>query len=447
MPGLPVAAALPLILLISATIGLIHGLLITKLDLQPFVVTLCGLLIYRGLARRITKDSTMGLGVEYDDGLRRLAQGEPFSWPTLILIAGVILAALALLKLVRGRSPDRDPPSAETFQGLSPSWVSLLCGGLMIGFSFLSKDLMRNFGWLLFSPLFVVFVALGLKHNAKRVLKPLIALVVAAGIFVAIALTLAPLFRTIAVDEVWTIGVLTLSGKAVRTVIMLTVFLSVGSLMGALGGIVASVSSVSVTAKSLLPLVILSAVFGLLGMTSLADTRVPSTLLILIVLAIIAAIFLNRTIFGRYLLAMGRNEEAARYSGINTSAMTVLAYIICSITAGIGGILFSLDINSVQPSGFGNFYELYAIAAAVLGGCSLRGGEGSILGVVIGAAVMRVLYNAINILGIDTTLEFAIIGTVILAGAITDVVVKRIVARKAAIAEAAANAPIAVAED
>ena len=81
---------------------------------------------------------------------------------------------------------------------------------------------------------------------------------------------------------------------------------------------------------------------------------------------------------------------------------------------------------------WGEFYELYAIAAAVLGGCSLRGGEGSILGVVIGAAVMRVLYNSINILHIPTHLEFAIIGAVILLGVIADELVKRFVSKRRA---------------
>ena len=143
----------------------------------------------------------------------------------------------------------------------------------------------------------------------------------------------------------------------------------------------------------------------------------------------LGAILLNRTIYGRYLLALGGNEEAARYSGINTNRMTGLAYLICSGLAGLGGMLFVLDVNSAQPVDFGNFYELYAIAAAVLGGCSLRGGEGSILGVVIGAAVMRVLYNSINLLGIPTQLEFAIIGGVILVGVVVDELVKRLVAR------------------
>ena len=145
-----------------------------------------------------------------------------------------------------------------------------------------------------------------------------------------------------------------------------------------------------------------------------------------------AAVLLNRTIYGRYLLALGRNEQAARFSGINTTRITMMAYLICSLLAGLGGVLFALDVNSIQPSGLGEFYELYAIAAAVLGGCSLRGGEGTILGVLIGAAVMRVLYNAINILGIPTQLEFAIIGLVILGGVVTDEVIKRVVANRTA---------------
>ncbi|MBX3438530.1 MAG: ABC transporter permease, partial [Planctomycetaceae bacterium] len=110
--------------------------------------------------------------------------------------------------------------------------------------------------------------------------------------------------------------------------------------------------------------------------------------------------------------------------------MIVLAYVLCSLVAGLGGILFALDTNSIQPSSHGNFYELYAIAAAVLGGCSLRGGEGTILGVVIGAAVMRVLYNSINLIGIPSQLEFAIIGLVILLGVIADEAVKRVASRQ-----------------
>jgi ribose transport system permease protein len=159
---------------------------------------------------------------------------------------------------------------------------------------------------------------------------------------------------------------------------------------------------------------------------------IPLSVFFLLFIAVVAAIFLNRTIWGRYLLALGRSETAARYSGINTDRMKITAYVLCSMLGGIGGILFSLNLNSIQPSGLGEFYELYAIAAAVLGGCSLRGGEGTVIGVIIGTAVMRMLYNAINILGIPTHLEFAIIGIVILAGVIADELVKRIATKRRA---------------
>jgi ribose transport system permease protein len=165
--------------------------------------------------------------------------------------------------------------------------------------------------------------------------------------------------------------------------------------------------------------------------------RIPMAFWILIAVSIVAAIFLNRTIWGRYLFALGRNEQAARYSGINTDRMILLAYVICALLAGFGGILFMTDVNSGQPVDFGNVYELYAISAAVLGGCSLRGGEGSILGVLIGTAVMRVLYNAINLLDIKTQWEFAIIGGVLLGGVIADELVKRVAAKRRAAKQAA----------
>ncbi len=245
---LPTGVAIIVALSVAVGIGLTHGLLITKGRLQPFVVTLCGLLIYRGLARYLTGDQEQGFGSEYP-GFKQLAKGD-------------------FLQLLTGRE-----------------------------FAF----------------------------------------------------------------------------------------------------------------------------------------DIPMPFVYLAILAGVAAIFLNQTIFGRYILALGRNEEAARYSGIDTQRMVILSYVICSFCAGLAAILFALDLNSIQPSAHGEFYELYAIAAAVLGGCSLRGGEGSILGVVIAAAVMRVLNNAINLIdGIDTSLEYAIIGLVILMGVIVDELVRRLAARRSA---------------
>ena len=140
---------------------------------------------------------------------------------------------------------------------------------------------------------------------------------------------------------------------------------------------------------------------------------------------------------GRYLFAVGRNETAARYSGINANLVTASAYVLCGLLAGIAGVLLAFYTNSVSPSSHGNFYELYGIAAAVLGGCSLRGGEGNIIGVIIGAAVMRLIYNSINLLGIPSMLEYVVIGLVILFGVIADELSRKIAAYRRARQQAA----------
>jgi ribose transport system permease protein len=157
---------------------------------------------------------------------------------------------------------------------------------------------------------------------------------------------------------------------------------------------------------------------------------IPIPFFLLTAIGIVASVFLGRTIWGRYLLALGRNEEAARFSGINTGRVTLMAYVICTVLAGLGGMLFALDSSSVSPSSFGNSYDLYAIAAAVLGGCSLRGGEGSILGVIIGTAVMQVLNNLIMLLQIPQSLEYTIIGSVIGIGVLSDEILRRAAARR-----------------
>jgi ribose transport system permease protein len=147
---------------------------------------------------------------------------------------------------------------------------------------------------------------------------------------------------------------------------------------------------------------------------------VPHSFIFLIVVALILGVVLHRSVFGRYLFAVGKNEEAARYSGISTNLVIAGAYVLSGLLAGISTIFLVFYTNSVSPSTFGNFYELYAIAAAVLGGCSLRGGEGSILGIVLGTALLQVLQNLVNILGIPSSLNFAVMGTVILLGVLAD---------------------------
>ncbi|HLU40502.1 MAG TPA: ABC transporter permease, partial [Planctomycetota bacterium] len=108
-----------------------------------------------------------------------------------------------------------------------------------------------------------------------------------------------------------------------------------------------------------------------------------------------------------------------------------LAYVVCAFLAGVGGCLWVLDVNSAQPSDFGNFFELYAIAGAVLGGCALRGGEVSVVGVLLGAATMQVLRNSIRLIeAIPQQIEFAVIGAVILGGVVVDQLVRRAAARR-----------------
>jgi len=152
---------------------------------------------------------------------------------------------------------------------------------------------------------------------------------------------------------------------------------------------------------------------------------VPMPFVLLIIIGFIMWVILHRSVYGRYLFAVGRNEEAARFSGINTSLIIASSYVVSALMAGIGGILLAFYTNSISPSSHGNFYELYAIAAAVLGGCSLRGGEGSVIGIVIGAALLQVLQNLVNLLGIPSSLNFAVMGTVILIGVITDQILGR----------------------
>lgn len=147
---------------------------------------------------------------------------------------------------------------------------------------------------------------------------------------------------------------------------------------------------------------------------------IPTPFIILIFISIIAWVILHRSVYGRYLFAVGRNETAARYSGINSDLVIASAYILAGLLAGIAGILLAFYTNSISPSSHGNFYELYGIAAAVLGGCSLRGGEGSVIGILIGTALLQVLQNLVNLLGIPSSLNFAVMGAVILIGVIAD---------------------------
>lgn len=449
-----VAVSVMIVMGMSLGIGLIHGLLITKVHLQPFVVTLCGLLIYRGVARTITGDQYVGFGDEYDQSLRMVALGTPCSIATLLLIAGVVVMLIGLVRVVAAMISKGSEGSVG--RSMTPTISFLIIGVLLavIGssrfwfgveysealgarepISLLGMDiplwpyevdprgiampgmLMTWLGTLVL-PSAACFIGLGLVGNAKKVAPPLIGMIASAAVFV-----LGLWIRNWS-DESFT--AIAPWANMVRTLALISALVSLGLLFGFIAWLSrACLKWGGDWAKPIGALTACCAILCLAGATEMAQTLVPAPFFVFLIVGVVSAIFMNQTIYGRYLLALGRNEQAARFSGIKTDRMVILAYVICAGCAGLGGILFALDLNSIQPAQHGNFYELYAIAAAVLGGCSLRGGEGTILGVIIGAAVMRVLRNSIFLVGIPDQLEFAIIGGVILVGVIVDEVVRR----------------------
>ena len=156
--------------------------------------------------------------------------------------------------------------------------------------------------------------------------------------------------------------------------------------------------------------------FGYTGPT----VAIPHSLIALVVLTTIAGVAVHSSIFGRYLFAVGKNAEAARYSGIRVGRVTIAAYAICCGLAAVAAIFWAMYTRSISPAVHGSSYELFAIAACVLGGCSLNGGEGSIVGVVLGTVLLQVLQNLVNLLGIPSSLNFAVMGSVILIGVFAD---------------------------
>jgi ribose transport system permease protein len=152
---------------------------------------------------------------------------------------------------------------------------------------------------------------------------------------------------------------------------------------------------------------------------------VPMPFVIMCVVALFAWLLVHRSVYGRHLFAVGHNEEAARYSGVKTRSVIAVAYVISGALAAITAVILAFYTNSISPASHGNFYELYAIAAAVVGGCCLRGGEGSVLGIVMGTALLQVLRNLVNLLDIPSSLDFAVMGAVILIGALADEVFGR----------------------
>ncbi|MGV8950942.1 MAG: ABC transporter permease [Cypionkella sp.] len=145
----------------------------------------------------------------------------------------------------------------------------------------------------------------------------------------------------------------------------------------------------------------------------------PNGVLILFVLAIVVSYILNRTVLGRYTFALGSNEEAARLSGVNTDFWKITVYSLSGAICGLAGLIIASRLNSAQPA-LGQGYELDAIAAVVIGGTSLAGGRGSILGTLIGALIMSVLLNGLRILSVAQEWQTVVTGLIIIAAVYAD---------------------------
>lgn len=148
---------------------------------------------------------------------------------------------------------------------------------------------------------------------------------------------------------------------------------------------------------------------------------IPNAVFIFFASAIIASLILTRTILGRYTFALGSNEEAARLSGINVDRWKIGIYALNGMFSGLAGIIMASRLNSAQPA-LGQGYELEAIAAVVIGGTSLSGGEGSILGTVIGAFIMSVLTNGLRILSIPQEWQTVVIGAIVILAVYADII-------------------------
>jgi ribose transport system permease protein len=156
----------------------------------------------------------------------------------------------------------------------------------------------------------------------------------------------------------------------------------------------------------------------------------PNAVVLMAALFAAAHVLMSRTTLGRYLYAVGGNAEAARLSGVPVRRVRLFAYTVCGATAGLGGVLMASQLKSGAPT-YGTTYELSAIAAVVVGGTSLSGGEGRVLGTLVGALIIAVIQNGMNLMGIDSDPQMIVFAGVILGAAILDRL-KRPAARPAA---------------
>jgi ribose/xylose/arabinose/galactoside ABC-type transport system permease subunit len=151
---------------------------------------------------------------------------------------------------------------------------------------------------------------------------------------------------------------------------------------------------------------------------------VPAPIVVMATVYAVAHFVLTRTTFGRYVYAIGGNEEATRLSGVAIRFHKTMMYGVSGLTSGVAAVILTARLNSAQPIA-GMMYELDAIAATVIGGTSLMGGEGTLAGTLVGALIMGVLRNGLNLLGVSSFLQQIVIGGVIVVAVLLDTLLKR----------------------
>ena len=169
--------------------------------------------------------------------------------------------------------------------------------------------------------------------------------------------------------------------------------------------------------------------FGQIAMGSILGSimptmTIPNAVLILFGAAIIAGIILSKTVLGRYNVALGSNEEATRLSGVNVDAWKMAIYALGGTFSGLAGVVIASRLNSAQPA-LGAGYELDAIAAVVIGGTSLSGGEGTILGTIIGAFIISTLTNGLRILSVPQEWQMVVTGAIVILAVYADIIRRR----------------------
>ena len=157
---------------------------------------------------------------------------------------------------------------------------------------------------------------------------------------------------------------------------------------------------------------------------------IPNAVVLMVIIYVLAHILMTRTTLGRYIYAVGGNPEAARLSGIRVNLVLLFVYTICGIMAGLGGVVQASQLKSGAPT-YGLLYELYVIAAVVVGGTSLAGGEGRIMGTLVGAFIIAVIQNGMNLTGVESYTQKVVLGFVILLAVLLDMLKKRDWGKKA----------------